>query len=155
MERVKDYKITVIPANTNYSDYICEGRVGTADKHGDILREYGILVYGDNSVFSLMDEDSSLVLVEYYLGLYGNVIFYNLSDDFGMLCVLGDINEKQRRALDRLFEQLSGYTVECNYFVNDNFDDDFYEPFEDSGDFSSIKFFLDSLTVKEKVKIRG
>ena len=159
MKNVKDYKITVVPPIDSTYDlpynYICVGEIKDDIQHGALMREYGSMVYGDNSIFNILDEKHSLITAEYFLQSYGNVILYNLSDNFGILCIMNEIDKKQRDSLELMLNQLEGYTIEVDY-CNDYFDEIVFDEFEDSfsDDFNLIRNFLDNVTIKEKERIK-
>lgn len=155
---MNDYKIAVIPSSGN--DVMFEYGEGE-DKHADVLRKFGVKLYGKDSVFGFFDDSYTCNLSQYYLQTYGNIIFYNLSSDednkFGILCVLDNINSLQK---DRLFEFLSSlkdYTIELDAYwtidgflvMNDPFEDDY------SNEFSEIKDYFNHIVYDDKVRSIG
>ena len=150
MKNLQNYKIILIPPTDDHLIYM--GLADQPQRHSDVLRECGSMIFGEGSVFNILDEQSTPNVIEHYLELYGYVVFYNLFENFGILCIMNEINENQRMLLDKLLTKLEGYTIEFDYY-NNYFDELLYDdPFEDSGDFSELKKSLDGLVVKDSAK---
>ncbi|MBR3897772.1 MAG: hypothetical protein IKJ43_00640 [Bacilli bacterium] len=150
MDNIYNYKIVLISPTDDH--FICMGLADEPQRHGDVLRKCGSMIFGEDSVFNILDERSTPNVIEHYLESYGYVVFYNLFESFGILCVMNEISESQRILIDKLLFKLEGYTIEFDYF-NNYFDELLYDdPFEDSGDFSELKKSLDGLVVKDNAK---
>ena len=150
MQKICDYKITLIPPEDDF--FICKGLIDGDERHSDVMRHYGTMIFGDCSVFNILNDKSSPTIIEHYLELYGYIVFYNICEDFGILCVLNEITDRQRKLLDELLNQLNGYTVEFDYY-NDYFDELLFDdPIEDNDDFMLLRKRLDEIVVKDNVK---
>lgn len=155
---MNDYKIAVIPSSGN--DVIYEYGIGE-DKHGDVLRKFGVKTYGKDSIFGFFDDSYACTLTQYYLETYGNIIFYNLSYDednkFGILCVLDSISSAQKEKVFDFLCTLKDYTVELDSYLtiggfltlNDPFEDDYSNGFEEIKEYFSLIVYDDKVRSKK------
>lgn len=97
------------------------GKMDCDFSHGDLLTNYGIEIYGEDSIFGFLAEGNYLVDVPVYFLTEGNdnVVFLNVSNSksgkMGLLYLPSNISNKQRESLGRLSELLKDYKVEVNY----------------------------------------
>ena len=97
------------------------GKMDSDFSHGDLLTNYGIEIYGEDSIFGFLAEGNYLVDVPVYFLTEGNdnVVFLNVSNSksgkMGLLYLPSNISNKQRESLGSLSELLKDYKVEVNY----------------------------------------
>ena len=121
-----DSKVIIInPSDEAYGlldgdvNYI--GEVGSDFYHGDLLIDYGISVYGEDSIFGILASGNYLVDVPVYFLTEGNdnIVFLNVSNSkigkMGLLYLPNNISDKQKESLNKLSSILSDFKVEVNY----------------------------------------
>lgn len=113
--------------------------------HSDLLIDYGLGVYGDDSIFGLLSNGNYLPdIPAYFLAVgYNNVVFLNVSDNragrLGLLYLPDNVSNEQKKSLNNLVSVLKNYRIEVNY--NLRVDDGFVESDRDyisSNDLSSL-----------------
>lgn len=155
VDNICDYKLAVIT-----SDSIAyRGNILDGSRHQEVMREYGVEVYGDDSIFGIIDDETRFSVAEYFLAEYQNILFYNLSGDdyeFGILYVLDNISDVQLRIVNDFLDSLEGFTVEFDSYVT--IDDKLYmnEPFEETFDdgFLEIRKFLKDISINSNYLIK-
>ncbi|MBR3230089.1 MAG: hypothetical protein IKF91_04610 [Bacilli bacterium] len=121
-----DSKIIIInPSDETYGlldgdvNYI--GEVDSDFYHGDLLIDYGINVYGEDSIFGILASGNYLVDVPVYFLTEGNdnIVFLNVSNSkngkMGLLYLPNNISDKQKDSLNKLSSILDDFKIEVNY----------------------------------------
>lgn len=121
-----DSKIIIInPSDEAYGlsdgnvNYI--GKVDSDFYHSDLLIDYGISVYGEDSIFGLLANGNYLVDIPVYFLVEGNdnLVFLNVSNSktgkMGLLYLPNNISSKQKEALNKLSSILGDFKIEVNY----------------------------------------
>lgn len=96
------------------------GEINGDTPHEILMTNYGIDVYGNNTMFGIISEGNYLPNVPVYFLTeeYGNVVFLNISNSKigkqGLLYLPSDISEKQIEAINTVCKQLKGFDIEVN-----------------------------------------
>ncbi len=139
MNKIDSSKVIVIDTS---GEVRFQGDVNDSVLHVINLRNYGLSVYGNTSVFRNFTDKDSPNKPCYYLLKEGNIVILNLSR-FGDKFVIGyipfSVNEIQRAKYNYILDNLVDYEILTNFMdeeigedligfpVQDSYDEDFYE----------------------------
>lgn len=120
-----DYKAIIINPldeenglNDGIINYL--GNDGSEFDHSELLVNYGLDVYGENTIFDILSEGNYIVEYPAFFLTegYGNIVFLKVSDSktgkIGLLYLPKDISDKQRKSLLSLSSILKDYNIEVN-----------------------------------------
>ena len=105
--------------NDGQINYI--GEVDSYFDHSNLLINYGVDVYGENTIFDIMSTGNYLVEYPVYFLTegYENIVFLNVSNSkagkIGLLYLPNNISDKQKESLSMLSLVLKDFNVEVNY----------------------------------------
>ncbi len=121
-----DNKIIIInPLDEDYGlydgniNYI--GEINSDFSHGDLLTNYGVDIYGEDSIFGILSTGNYMVDVPVYFLTegYENIVFLNVSRSksgkIGLLYLPSNISDKQKESLNSLSLLLKDFKIEVNY----------------------------------------
>lgn len=117
-------KVTLItPEDEEYNQIdgqiISFGKIEKYSFHSFILLEYGKEVYGEDSIFKILEEcQMSSVFAFFLTEYYDTVVFLNLCghchSKCGLLYLPSDLSDKQKKSINELIKNLKGYQIEVN-----------------------------------------
>ncbi len=118
-------KVVIINSNDENNN-LTDGKINylgyrdSDESHGDIMIDYGIRTYGDNSIYEILNEGFYLpIYPAFFLAEYDcNVVFLNVSSKqtgkLGILYLPSDISDEQVAALNSLSCNLKDFDIEVN-----------------------------------------
>lgn len=119
-----EYKISLImPEDDEYGlkdgEILSFGEMNNDLYHVGLLLEYGLKIYGDDSVFGIIKECQMASVFSYFLAEYfGYVVFLNLHFDKygkkGLLYLPSDISISQMDSVNKMYRNLKGFEIEVN-----------------------------------------
>ena len=89
--------------------------------HSDLLIDYGLKTYGEDSIFGILSNGYFLPDVPAYFLTegYNNIVFLKISNskvsNFALLYLPDSVSDKQAQSLNRLISSLKNYKIEVNY----------------------------------------
>ena len=142
-----DFKVIIITENEKV-------HLSGPKKHVTYLNEYGLKVYGENSEFKNLSDNSSPHIPISYLVNRGNIVFLNLgiNEKIGLLYFPKIINETQKELTCQLLDLLKNYQIELTYNLDLNDDFIIGDIIKSDGDYEEIKHHLEKITSKGRKK---
>ena len=126
MTRFENTKVIIInPEDSKYS--LTDGFINYLNApymHTDIMIEYGLHIYGEESIFGILSNDNYLPNVPaYFLSEeYGSIVLLNISDKkFGKQALLylpSTVSFNQIDSLNSITKDMKGFSLEVNYDIS-------------------------------------
>lgn len=121
----KDYKVIIISPedkdnNLNGGQTVFLGKIEENISHSEIMINYDLKTYGDNSIFGILNQGYYLpIYPAFFLTEYqGNIVFLNISSrkssKQGLLYLPNDLSDIQINVLNNLAKELKGFNIEIN-----------------------------------------
>ena len=125
MQKTDDVKVIIINPldeknNLTYGKINYIGDIDGYISHGDLMINYGVEIYGEDSIYEIMSDGNYLpIYPAFFLAEFdGNIVCLNISNNKigkqGILYLPSDLGDEQIKSINSLSRALKGFNIEVN-----------------------------------------